>query len=97
LPYHGDFLPVVRFLRQSNQAAEFVPFMQRFFSERGYDFRKYMPRMLQTLEAMVTEGWVKASFDSAKPTMPVRTPEQTDLMHVNRDNAPLEELSQAVA
>jgi len=97
LPYHGDFLPVVRFLRQSNQAAEFVPFMQRFFSERGYDFRKYMPRMLQTLEAMVTEGWVKASFDSAKPTMPVRTPEQTDLMHVNRDNTPLEELSQAVA
>lgn len=97
LPFHGDFLPVVRFLRQSNQAEEFVPFMQRFFFERGYDFRKYMPRMLQTLEAMVTEGWVKASLNPAKPTMPVRTPEQTDLMHVNRDNTPLEVFSQAVS
>jgi flavin-dependent dehydrogenase len=97
LPYHGDFLPVVRFLRQSSLAEEFVPFMQRFFGERGYDFRKYMPRMIQTLEAVVTEGWAKASFDAAKPTMPVRTPEQTELVHLNRDNPPLEELSQAVA
>ena len=87
LPNYGDFVPVLRAIRLDGRAEAFVPQLQKFFQERGIDYREHMPRMLQTLEALVTEGWVKASLDPDQPLMPVRTPESTPLMHPNREYA----------
>jgi flavin-dependent dehydrogenase len=85
LPNYGDFLVVIRVLRSNRFAEDVVKGFHQFFRERGHDPRKHMPYMLQTLEAMVAEGWVEASHDPSRPSIPIATPDETDSVHPNRD------------
>lgn len=42
---------------------------------------------IQALEGMITDGWIKASFDPDVPSWTMETPEETELIHYNKDGA----------
>src|SRR5207302_336111 len=42
---------------------------------------------VQALEGMITDGWIKASFDPKMPSWSMETPDETALIHMNRDEA----------
>lgn len=48
--------------------------------------------ILETLEAMIAEGWVTGSVAPNRPMLEIAMPEETSAMHRNRDNVPAEEV-----
>lgn len=53
----------------------------RLFPTDAHNFSQ----LVDVLESMVTEGWVKASVDPARPFLDLVVPEETDGIHPNRD------------
>jgi flavin-dependent dehydrogenase len=44
--------------------------------------------VIDTLEALLTEGWLRGSVDRRRPFVEITTPEESSAMHPNRDPAP---------
>ena len=43
--------------------------------------------VLESLEALITEGWIRASTNKKRPFLDLEIPEEVGAMHRNRDNA----------
>ena len=39
----------------------------------------------QVLEVMLSEGWVRGTFDPTKPRLALETPQEGEYIHTNRD------------
>ena len=85
LPNFGDYRVIITALRKSSFIGDLIREARAYFQARGVEVEPMVAGVLRALEAMVTEGWVKASFDPARQHLNVKTPEQTDLFHKNTD------------
>jgi len=85
LPNVGYYRDVIKVLLSERTAMGFSKALQALYRQRGQNLQVCFPAALQALEAMIAEGWVKASYDPGLQSMPVRTPEETSCVHANRD------------
>ena len=85
LPNFGDFRAVISALRKESYIGGIIREVRNYFGERGLDVAVMEAAAMKTLEAMVTEGWVKASYDPDRKKLTVVTPEETGNVHLNRD------------
>lgn len=96
LPRHGLYEAVIQVLLRTK---EVVPMFQMLDAYRlqkhpKFDRNAFLSNAVQALDAMVNEGWVKASFDPTKPVMKhagihaIRTAEESKKRLAETPNAP---------
>lgn len=84
LPQVGMFQIVCDVLRTEPRIQEIGRAFQRRFAtspEPG----AMLGMAAKTMESMVAEGWIKASFNPKYPLVPFETPEETEGIRTNRD------------
>ncbi len=85
LPNFANFRAVIFTLRTERYIEDIIAGLMAYYKKMGLEPRQYSTIALQTLEAMVTEGWVKASVDPERPLHNFLTPEESQFVHENRD------------
>ncbi len=71
LPQAGDFSLVLAVLRVTSDGQEMIALMQRAIAQREPEQNRAnrLLRVLQALEAMIHDGWVRAERDPTRPTL----------------------------
>jgi hypothetical protein len=85
MPNHGDYRIIITALRRSPAIGSLIREIHAFAQQSGADVDALQASVLRTLEAMVAEGWVKATYDPDRARLNVKTPEETELFHKNVD------------
>ncbi|HWD37400.1 MAG TPA: NAD(P)/FAD-dependent oxidoreductase [Fimbriimonas sp.] len=57
---------------------------------RGFDPAAARLFVLEALESLIAEGWVTAGIDESRPFLEMVTPEESTMIHRNRDNVVFE-------
>lgn len=87
LPRFGVFEIVIRALQAESDMDKILPWLDAFFRRNpiyptpatGIDMA------MATMEAMIADGWVTAMHDPEKPCFDFTIPEETAVIHGNRD------------
>lgn len=88
LPHAGLFGILVDALRQRSDLEGLVEELKAHFEKNPWlpVMRDNLRYTFHVLETMVVNGWVKASYNPLKPPLKFDTPDESDCIHVNRDN-----------
>ncbi|MFW5697814.1 MAG: hypothetical protein ACOCX1_04575, partial [Fimbriimonadaceae bacterium] len=81
LPLVGAYKKLIALLMPGPKASELMRQMNIAFPTP-----EHYTNALECLEAMLVDGWVKGKKISDKPTMEQLTPEESNLLHKNRDD-----------
>ena len=86
LPMTGFYRTIIDILEHTSNAEEVVGLLKKRYGGPGAtsDFNIAM----QTLEAMLDEHWVMGKLDKKKKRVTIKTDEETDFLHLNRDELP---------
>jgi len=87
LPRFGVFEIVIRALQAESEMSKLMPWLEAFFQRNpiyptpatGIDMA------MATMEAMIADGWIKASLDPDRPCFDFDVPAETAVIHGNRD------------
>ncbi len=87
LPLEGVFLVVYESLQRESDGEKLVNRCLAVLHHRGIQNAQasYLA-ILEVLEAMILDGWVKPEVVLGRPTLRMETPEEMRTMHPNRDN-----------
>ena len=92
LPFTGFFGAVIQSLHQASDISDIADRLVAFFRENPWleDQNACVRYAFHTLEAMIAEGWVEATFDPRKPRLRFHTPQDTPGMHDHIPENPIE-------
>lgn len=87
LPLVGTFETLHQLLRRpTDMGTIYNTLLSALVKDRGPELaRVALQHYLQSLEVMVTEGWVTGKFDPRKPKLTISTPEESKNVHPHRD------------
>jgi flavin-dependent dehydrogenase len=88
LPKFGLYRVLTRALAKYDSAPLVMREAEAILAREGANPAEFRSKLVQTLEAMVAEGWVKASRREGMPHIAVKTPDETWAIHANRDPEP---------
>jgi hypothetical protein len=85
----GMFGTLVELLKSASDAATIFRTLQAAAAEQLVEQHRHigMQHALQSLEVMVTDGWVTAKLDPSKPKIVMTTPDEGRFIHKNTEDA----------
>jgi len=88
LPITGAYRIVLSILQRESDAKAVVGLsMDKCLATRLYNNQHdAYAATLETLEALIAEGWIRPSVNKNRPFLEMETPEEAGAMHRNRDN-----------
>ena len=87
LPLAGQFQPLVQILEKETHIGEILERLKGYYAGGGEGHQSPLKLAVQSLEAMINEGWVTGRLDKRKPCLNIDRPEENDYVHWNRDGA----------
>ncbi|CAN5404389.1 hypothetical protein BH11PLA2_BH11PLA2_27890 [soil metagenome] len=83
----GQYELLLRLLANPIDVATLLKQLQAFFAAREHPQHVgvSVKHAMQSLEVMLSEGWVKGSFNAALPRVNLVTPREGEYIHTNRD------------
>ena len=87
LPLVGHFKLLVDILSEKPEITigEVYTSIENHYAGGGTGHQSPLKLAIQSLEAMINEGWVTGYFDKKKPKLDLVRPEENDYVHWNRD------------
>lgn len=87
LPLTGMYKILVDQLRQGSDIGTLYKGLQRGFAQTlvPQHAQVALTQAVQTLEVMVSEGWVDAKLSKKKPKLDLNTPDEGGMIHLNKD------------
>jgi len=88
LPLYGLFAVVHKALKGGRDlVGQILPAMQQYAAQAGEQMAPQIVihHLMQTLELMLNDGWVKAERDAKRPTIDLSTPDEGHIIHTNRE------------
>lgn len=88
LPLCGAFSAVYKSIKRgSNLVGHILPALQKHSVQSGtrMEPRLVVNQLLQTLELMVKDGWVRGKRDPRLPTLDLSVPDEGETIHTNRE------------
>lgn len=88
LPLYGFFAVVHKALkRERDLVGQILPAMQQYAAQSGERMAPHIVvhHLMQTLELMVSEGWVIGERDPNRPMIELSTPDEGHIIHTNRE------------
>ncbi len=95
LPVYGLFALLIKALGRYQDLPSLLPVLQQLAASPGMQTAPHIAsyHLLQALELMLTEGWVRGSLDPTLPRLALGSPLEGEIIHTNREiNALLERL-----
>jgi hypothetical protein len=87
LPLAGQFQPLVEILEKETHIGEVLERLKGYYAGGGEGHQSPLKLAVQSLEAMINEGWAIGRLDKRKPCLNIDRPEENDYVHWNRDDA----------
>ncbi|MCB1636824.1 MAG: hypothetical protein KDI51_19710 [Xanthomonadales bacterium] len=82
---HGYFAQLLTLLRREHDLTRLLEQLRADLAAAGsgYVDDRRLQYLLQSLEVMVTDGWVEAKFNPKRPRLELGTPFEGRLIHTN--------------
>jgi len=88
LPMTGNFKVIHDILGDESRIDKIYERIQAFYFGGGSGHQSPVKTCVQTIEAMITEGWITGKHDKKRPLMTIGRPEENDYVHWNHDEKP---------